>query len=81
MAKPSKSYAGTPELVRLGKTIREIRKGLGYSQESFALEVNLDRSYLGGVERGEHNITIINLLKICKTLKTTPADLFNISNL
>lgn len=68
MAKPSPSHAGNPALVALGKAIRQRRRELGISQEGLALETGLDRSYVGGVERGEHNIAIINLLKISKSL-------------
>jgi transcriptional regulator with XRE-family HTH domain len=68
MAKPSPSHAGNPALVALGKAIRQKRRELGISQEGLALETGLDRSYVGGVERGEHNIAIINLLKISKSL-------------
>jgi transcriptional regulator with XRE-family HTH domain len=68
MAKPSPSHAGSPVLVALGKAIRRRRRELGVSQEGLALEIGLDRSYLGGVERGEHNIALINLLKISGAL-------------
>ena len=69
MAKPSISYAGKPELVSLGRVIRELRTEMGYSQESFADEVGIDRSYIGGIERGEHNLALVNILKISKALK------------
>lgn len=42
---------------------------MGYSQESFANEIGIDRSYLGGIERGEHNLALMNLIKIAKFLK------------
>ncbi len=61
MAKPSPSHAGSPVLVGLGKTIRSIREKKGLSPESAALASGLDRSYYGGVERGEHNIALIKL--------------------
>jgi len=75
MAKPSPSYAGTNELVALGLTIRELRLSHNLSQEAFAEEVGLDRSYLGGIERGEHNLALINLLKIAKSLGITGSQL------
>jgi len=70
MAKPSPSFSGAKELVNLGKAIRLLRTEMGLSQEAFADEVGIDRSYLGGIERGEHNLALMNLLKISKALKT-----------
>ena len=69
MAKPSPTYAGTKELKAIGDAIRKMRKDLGYSQEAFANEVGIDRSYMGGIERGEHNLALVNLLRISKALK------------
>lgn len=65
-----------PELVLIGQEIRKIRKARGYSQESFAYETGLGRSYYGGVERGERNIAALNLVKIAKKLKTKVGDFF-----
>ncbi len=59
MAKPSPSHAGTGKLVALGNAVRRLRKKKGISQEELALIAALDRSYVGGVERGEHNLTVI----------------------
>ena len=56
------------ELLRLGYRIRGARKVLGYSQKYFAEKCNLDRSYLGGVERGERNLTFSVLCAICTGL-------------
>ena len=75
MAKPSPKYAGVKELVALGKVIRELRLELEYSQEAFADEVGIDRSYIGGIERGEHNFALINLMKIAKTLNVSGSQL------
>ncbi len=75
MAKPSPSHAGDRVLVTLGKTIRRIRKELGISQEGLALAAELDRSYVGGLERGEHNLTVISLAKIAKALNVEMSDL------
>jgi transcriptional regulator with XRE-family HTH domain len=75
MAKPSPVYAGAKELVALGKVIRELRSELEYSQEAFADEAGIDRSYIGGIERGEHNLALMNLIKISKTLKLSVSQL------
>lgn len=76
MAKPSPTYAGYKELRAIGAAIRKMRKDLGYSQEAFADEVGIDRSYMGGIERGEHNLALMNLLKISKALKLPLSQLF-----
>ena len=65
-----------PSLIKIGRTIRELRKEKGFSQESFASEVGLDRTYMGSVERGERNIAALNLIKIAKTLKVEMGVLF-----
>lgn len=59
----------------LGLRIRELRKGRGYSQEEFAHECNIHRTYMGDVERGERNIAIDNIAKIARTLGITIAEL------
>ena len=56
------------ELVRLGRRIRRARKLLGFNQKSFATKCGLDRSYLGGVERGGRNLTFGVLCTICDGL-------------
>ena len=75
MAKPSPSHAGDPILVALGRSIRSIRELKGYSQESVALASGLDRSYFGGIERGEHNVAVINLKRIADALNVNVSDL------
>ena len=65
-----------PALIKLGSRIRELRKAKGFSQEDFAAEVGLDRTYMGSVERGERNIAALNLLRIAKCLKVELGDLF-----
>ena len=64
--KASRKHA---DLKKVGLNIREARKEKGLSQESLALISDLDRSYVGGVERGERNIAIVNLKKISDALK------------
>jgi len=75
MAKPSPNHAGDEMLVALGKAIKMSRSETGISQESLAVDANLDRSYLDGIERGEHNLTLLNLAKIARALDLTPSEL------
>jgi transcriptional regulator with XRE-family HTH domain len=65
-----------PLLVALGATIRKVRRSKGYSQESFAIEAGLDRSYYGGIERGERNVAALNLILIAKVLGVEVGELF-----
>lgn len=65
-----------PSLIKLGHKIRELRKAKGFSQENFAAEVGLDRTYMGGVERGERNIATLNLIQIAKCLDVEVGELF-----
>lgn len=58
-----------PNLIKIGKKIREMRKVKGYSQEAFAAEAELGRTYYGRIERGEQNISIQNLIQIALTLQ------------
>jgi transcriptional regulator with XRE-family HTH domain len=52
-----------------GKRLSEIRKSKGWSQEKLALESGIARSYLGGVERGQRNIALLNIDKLAQTLE------------
>lgn len=56
-------------LHELGKRIRTQRKSIGITQEELALLADMDRSYFGGVERGERNITFITLYRLCLALQ------------
>ncbi|MCK5860695.1 MAG: helix-turn-helix transcriptional regulator [Abyssibacter sp.] len=68
--------AADPQLALLGKQLRKLRKARGFSQEAFAWEVGLARSYYGGVERGDRNIAALNLIRIAKTLEVEVGELF-----
>lgn len=68
--------AREPPLAALGAHIREIRRSKGYAQEQFANDVGLDRSYYGGIERGERNVAALNLIKIARALGVEVGDLF-----
>jgi transcriptional regulator with XRE-family HTH domain len=65
------------ELVQLGNNIRRIRSGKSLSQEKLADLADLHRTYLGGVERGERNISLLNILKISRALGVTPNSLLD----
>jgi transcriptional regulator with XRE-family HTH domain len=60
----------------LGGRIRLLRKEHGYSQEEFAHECEIHRTYMGDVERGERNIALDNMTKISKTLGIKLSELF-----
>lgn len=77
MAKPSPSHSGAHELVAVGKAIRSARNDLGISQEALANEIGIDRSYMGGVERGQHNLALVNLIKISKALGLSGSELLS----
>ena len=77
MAKPSPQFAGDPVLVALGAAIRRARSANGLSQEALAVDADLDRSYMGGIERGEHNLTLMNLVKIAGALKVRASNLLS----
>jgi transcriptional regulator with XRE-family HTH domain len=62
-------------LQQIGSRIRDLRIKIDLSQEKLAFACDLDRTYIGSVERGERNISAINLKKIAKALKVKPADL------
>lgn len=68
---------GKPDdiLKRFGDRVRELRKSEGYSQESFADECGLDRTYMGGIERGERNVALRNIGKIAEALGISIAEL------
>ena len=69
-------FVNKPVLVDLGQRIRAIHEKQGLSQESIALASGIDRSYFGGIERGEHNVAIVNLEKIAIALGISLKDLF-----
>jgi len=62
-------------LKKIGSNIREKRIECGYTQEELAFEADVHRTYIGAVERGEKNISVISLAKIAKALKTNVSEL------
>ncbi|GHU11385.1 hypothetical protein AGMMS50225_16780 [Betaproteobacteria bacterium] len=65
----------TDPKILFGLRLIEIRKQKGWSQERLALESGLARSYLGGVERGQRNLALLNIFKLAEALEVTPAAL------
>jgi transcriptional regulator with XRE-family HTH domain len=61
---------------RFGSTLRKLRDERGYSQEELAERAGLHRNYVGGVERGERNVALENIIKLAKALSVSPQDLF-----
>lgn len=62
-------------LAALGQAVRRYRESQGMSQEQFAFEVELDRTYVSGIERGVRNPTIATVLRLTKTLGIAPSTL------
>ena len=64
------------ECIQFGQTVRKMREQLKYSQEEFAHVVGVHRTYMGGIERGERNITLTTIHKIARALGISPGELF-----
>jgi transcriptional regulator with XRE-family HTH domain len=64
-------------LEQFGKRVRELRKAAGFSQESFAAKCGLDRTYIGGIERGERNVALRNIRVIASALGISISQLMN----
>ncbi len=60
---------------RFGELVRRLRKEQGFSQEEFAFRVGLHRTYMGDIERGEKNVTLVTAEKLAKGLGLTLAGL------
>lgn len=60
-------------LKAIGGTIRELRKELGFSQEELAHRSSIDRSHMGKIERGERNVSVVNIIRISRALDCAPS--------
>jgi len=74
--KPTLTQDQEAELRKFGRRLAELRKSRGWSQEKLALESGLARSYLGGVERGQRNVALLNILRLSNALSCSPGALF-----
>jgi transcriptional regulator with XRE-family HTH domain len=59
----------------LGNAIRKRRQALGWSQETLAEQAGLHWTYIGGIERGERNVALLNIVQIAHALKIKPRSL------
>jgi transcriptional regulator with XRE-family HTH domain len=65
-------------LLQFGRLLRAKRREAGLSQEALALRSGIDRSYVGGAERGERNVSVTNLVRFARALNVEPAKLLEI---
>ena len=65
-----------PVLTRFGLRVRELRLAAGLSQEQLAERAGLHRTYIGGIERGERNVAILNIVQLARALRVRPSELF-----
>lgn len=63
--------------IAFGKQVRARREALGYSQEELAEMAHLHRTYIGSVERGERNISLLNIWQVAEALSVSPAIFFS----
>lgn len=71
------SYFSDQEIKKkFGQNLKKLRTAKNLSQEELAFQVGLHRTYIGSVERGERNISLINIVKIAKTLQIPISQLF-----
>ena len=63
--------------ILFGRRLVQLRQEKGWSQETLSLESGIARSYLGGVERGQRNIALMNICKLAEALGVPTGELFS----
>ena len=81
MARVSGQHDADGSLKRLGEAVRAARKAKGLSQEALADAAGIDRSHMGKIERGERNVTLLNIKRIAKAMGFKPSDLLTSAGL
>lgn len=66
--------------ISFGERLRELRQQLGISQEALAARAGLDRTYISGCERGQRNVSLLNIHKISAALEASPSELLLMPN-
>ena len=62
---------------KFGNQVRAVRRSRGLTQEAVALEAEIDLTYLGGIERGRRNPTLLVIVRIASALGVSPQTLFD----
>ncbi|PZV08062.1 MAG: XRE family transcriptional regulator [Leptolyngbya sp.] len=60
---------------KFGAAVRARREDLGFSQEQLAELAGMHRTYVGSIERGERNVSLENIVKLCEALRIKPSSL------
>jgi len=66
-------------LKAFGATLRAYRQQAGLSQEKLAAKAGLDRTYVGGAERGERNVALVNIVRLAEALGIEPSALLEVA--
>lgn len=72
---PDNARQISPDHRALGRAVRGLREAAGLSQQELAGRCGLHRTYVGGIERGERNVSFTNLLRIARALSVAPSRL------
>jgi transcriptional regulator with XRE-family HTH domain len=81
MARVSGKQDGEQHLKQVGAAIRAQRKIVNLSQEALADAASIDRAHMGKIERGERNVTLLNLLRIARAMEIKPSEILAAANL
>ncbi|UZK70998.1 helix-turn-helix domain-containing protein [Sphingomonas sp. S1-29] len=81
MSRVSAKWDDDAVLSRLGAAVRVARQGRGQSQEALADAAGIDRSHMGKIERGERNVSILNVARIATALGVLPSALLSAADL
>ena len=65
------------QLKAFGLRVRKFREALDWSQDQLAEQADLHRTYISGLERGERNVSVLNILRLARALKTTPGKILD----